>query len=215
MPDKDNWKEDVEKKLDEAEKQGHVDKELYDLIKKLLKAAKTAGDFAKVLEKEGILGKLGSAKKLGMKAASVVIDILIQLVEAGPCPWTAIIVARLVKLMQDALIDEDDKRYKALSKLHEKYSAVYTKCQREANGQDKPKDVNKATPQDLKNAGISPKLAKMILEEAAADPFHTPNELLRVPGAQRDTISKILEGGFYFGLSGFNMLNGVKRRKRP
>jgi DNA uptake protein ComE-like DNA-binding protein len=211
----DPWKEDLDKKIDKANEDGKVDKELYDLLKKLLKAAKTAGDFAKALEKEGILKKLGSAKKLGTKAATVVIDILIQLVEAGPCPWTAVILARIDKLIQDAMLEDGkdaEERVKQLNKLKDKYRAVFVNCQKEANGSDKPKDVNKAKPAELKAAGIGQRLAKRILWEAYDDPFQTPNELLRVPGVKRGTVSKILESGFYFGISGRALLVPPKRR---
>jgi len=213
MADKDNWKDEVDKKLDKAREKGDIPKDLYDLLKKLLKAAKTAGDFAKVLEKEGILAKLGSAKKLGMKAASVVIDIFVQLVEAGPCPWTAIIVARINKLIQDAMLDDDEKRVKALQKLKIKYSDVWQQCQRQAHGNDKPKDVNKARPEELRAAGVSLRLAKTIVKEAIDDPFQTPNEILRVPDVNQQTVSRILEAGFYFGFSGLEILQDRRRKK--
>jgi hypothetical protein len=215
VPGDEKWKEDADKALDKA-KDG-MDKETYDLLKRLLKAAKTIADFIKALDKEGLLAKLGSAKKIGTKAATVVIDILIQLVEAGPCPWTAIIVARINKLIADAMLEEETKetkaRIKQTNRLKEKYAAIFEKCQKAANGADKPKDVNKAKSEDLKAAGVPVRLAKQIVEEALSDPFHTPNEVLRVPGVTREIQSKLLLGGFYFGMSGEDMLRYARARE--
>jgi hypothetical protein len=205
-----DWKKDIQDKLDKALKDKTLNQTLYDLLKKLLAAAETAGEFAEVLEKEGILRKLGSIKSLGAKAGSFIVGILIQLVEAGPCPWTGIIVARINKLIQDLLAGDDTvaerNRLKELWALKRKYTTAFTKCQRLAFRGNGPKDINNASLRDFASIRVNARLAKAILREAKDDPFQTPNEVLRVRGVTRDLQIRLLKGGFVFGSSGSEQL---------
>ncbi len=201
----DNWKEEVERKIDEAHQKGEIDDDLYKKLKKLLKLAKTAGEFAKALEKEGLLKKLAGKKKIGWKPAGILIDILIQLVEAGPCPWVGIILARIHKLKTDAVIYDDWKTYERLEELKKKYSKHYDQCIKKANGKKRPKDINRATVSDLRRA-LGDRLAAAVVREAADEPFQTPWELLRVRGVRHEHLMALLERGFYFGVNGPQMV---------
>ncbi len=211
-----DWKKDIQDKLDKAFKDKTLNQKLYDLLKKLLAAAETAGEFAEVLEKMGILQKLGSIKGLGAKAGSFIIGILIQLVEAGPCPWTGLIVARInaliVGLPENGTVDERN-RLNQLRALKRKYTTAFANCQKLAFRGRGPKDINSASARDFASLGVNARLAKAIIREAKDDPFQTPNEVLRVRGVTRDVQARLLKGGFVFGASGREQLSR-RRSKR-
>ncbi len=202
------WKPGVKKKLDKALKDKKLSKKQYDKFIKALKAAKDITAFVKAINSgKGGLGSLG--KKTGLKwaAAGALIDILIVLVQAGPCPWTGIIVARINKLIVQAELDDASKATKKkLQKLKRKYTTAFNKCQRQANGIQSPQDINKAFASAIASVpGVNIKVARAIISESESDPFHSPWEALRVPGVTMNTIHNLLEGGFYFGISGAAM----------
>lgn len=204
------WKKDVQKILDKALKDKKISKAEYKKFKKALKDAKTIAGFVKdyLNSKTGVLGTLGTKKGIKWKGAGAIIGIMIVLVEAGPCPWTGIIVARINRLIERSLTDSGVPRgtFEKLRKLKQKYTTMFNQCQKQANGNHSPQDINKAFASAIATVpGVGDKVARAIILESEFDPFHTPWEVLRVPGVTIDTVNNLLENGFYFGISGAAM----------
>lgn len=207
MADQDTkFKEKVEEQLDKSLKKGEIDKATHKKLKKALKAAKTAGSFAAdvLMGGKGFLKTLGKAKGIKWKAAGGIIGIAITLIEAGPCPWTSVLLALVNKKYADSMMDDAPKAIQdKILKLKKKLGTVVSKCTRQANGNLAPQDINKAFVSDLKKVpGVGDALARSIILEADNLSFHTPWELLRVKGASHKIIDALLENGFYFGVSG-------------
>jgi hypothetical protein len=204
--EKNNWKDTARKKTDEAVRKHDLDKDDEEFIKKAIEKAETAGELAKAIAeqwgKPGVFKKLFGETKAALKGAEVIISILITAVEAGPCPWVSIIVARIQTLQKDSLTDGNFKLYDMLERLRLKYIPHVDRCNRTANGPDRPKDINLASVHELIHAGVPEITANRIVQEISVAYLHTPNELLRIPETTYATIALLLERGFYFGHSG-------------
>ena len=66
-----------------------------------------------------------------------------------------------------------------------------------------PKDVNHLKAGEIKElAGVDIGIARLVAREARRIPFHTANEMLRVPGINHRVILNLATRGVYFGYSG-------------
>lgn len=207
MPD--DWKDDIEKKLDEAKGEGDINGELYDALKEILEASGDIAEFADAVDEQDILQKLTRPQQLGWKGFGAIVSILVTLIEAGPCPWTGIIAARLNRLREEALLEGQDRRLEGLTKLHAKYTRAFVRCSQAAYGRDFPKDINVATIADLTNAGLDEALAKALITESQNIPFYTPLETLRVAEMDENKLRLLFSKGFVFGFSGLLVLDKV------
>lgn len=74
-------------------------------------------------------GWLGGKVGLGGTAAGSVVGIGLQLIQAGPCPWVAIMVARLRRLMTDAAVEHgvDSAQFKYYYQLWQHYASYYSR----------------------------------------------------------------------------------------
>jgi hypothetical protein len=103
---------------------------------------------------------------------------------------------------------------KIIRRLHilkRKYTTAHSICTRQANGMYSPQDINKAYAMEIQKVpGVSTKIAQAIVDGAAKESFHTPWEAMRIRGVTQEIIDNLLEGGFYFGISGAAMLGPLE-----
>jgi len=200
MPDPD-WKQKILKILKKALKDKKIDQKTYDRLKKALDAVKTVAEFVSGQLTDGTIGYLGKKDFLKWKGAGTILEIMIILVEAGPCPWTDIICARLQKLITEEMSETvpNKKLLKRLRKLKKKYMHARNLCYKKAKGDQPPKSINDAIPSDLFNIpGVTKEIAYAIVSGTERFPIFTSWDALNIPGVTMEIIENLFKAGYYF-----------------